>query len=361
MNINFGENLKELRLKKNLTQEKIAEILGVSFQTVSKWERGDTYPDITMIPDIADFFKVSVDSLLGVNKAKNEQKILEIIDKVDNLTDCELRGKIIEDAIKEFPTDFRLQLRQMGQLYFSSKEEDIKDKFPKIKSIYENIQQNCTIDTIRICAKWYMASCYSWMSEIDGSGIGFEDCEKIIKEMPYMRDGQEFLSSYLYKPSHPNYYDNIKEAIEQEVGLLSHGLDRFYCDDNFSTDYKIEVHKMNIAIHNYIFNDGNYGCEWRAMMYLYLELGYLYYQKGDNTNAITNIKKSAELAKQFDEMDRITIMHSLILDGKKFDKHTVGSTFIACSRMKELINERYPFSKEFKQSADFQQIIRILD
>lgn len=40
MNIYFGKNLKELRLKKNLTQEKIADILGVSFQTVSKWERG---------------------------------------------------------------------------------------------------------------------------------------------------------------------------------------------------------------------------------------------------------------------------------------------------------------------------------
>lgn len=40
MNIYFGENLKELRLKRNLTQEKLADFLGVSFQTVSKWERG---------------------------------------------------------------------------------------------------------------------------------------------------------------------------------------------------------------------------------------------------------------------------------------------------------------------------------
>ena len=76
MNIYFGENLKALRQKRNLTQEKLAEFLNVSFQTISKWERGDTYPDISMLPEIALFFKVSVDDLLGVNKAENEEKLL---------------------------------------------------------------------------------------------------------------------------------------------------------------------------------------------------------------------------------------------------------------------------------------------
>ena len=78
MNIYFGENLKNYRLKRNLTQEKLAEFLGVSFQTISKWEHGDTYPDITILPDIAEFFGVSVDEMLGVNKTKNEAKIVYI-------------------------------------------------------------------------------------------------------------------------------------------------------------------------------------------------------------------------------------------------------------------------------------------
>ena len=75
MNIYFGENLKRFRLEKNLTQEKLADFLGVSFQSISKWERGDTYPDITMLPSIASFFNVSVDEILGVNKAKEEEEI----------------------------------------------------------------------------------------------------------------------------------------------------------------------------------------------------------------------------------------------------------------------------------------------
>lgn len=44
MNIYWGENLKELRLKRNLTQEKLADILGISFQTVSKWKRATLSP-----------------------------------------------------------------------------------------------------------------------------------------------------------------------------------------------------------------------------------------------------------------------------------------------------------------------------
>ena len=77
MNIYFGENLRNLRRGRNLTQENLADVFGVSFQTVSKWERGDSYPDITMLPEIADFFKVTTDELLGVNRAEKEKEITE--------------------------------------------------------------------------------------------------------------------------------------------------------------------------------------------------------------------------------------------------------------------------------------------
>lgn len=360
MNIYFGENLKNYRLKRNLTQEKLAEFLGVSFQTISKWEHGDTYPDITILPDIAEFFGVSVDEMLGVNKTKNEAKILDMIERIDNLTDVDLRGEIIKEAIKDFPMDFRIQLRLMGHLYFSCEDSQVKERLPKIKSIYDNIQQNCTVDTIRIRAKRYMASCYACLSKIEGSGVDFEECEKILKDMPYMRDGKEFVKAIFYPEDHPSYYENIKNSIDVSAGLLASGLGRFYWDDNFSVDYKIKVQNMSIDILNMIYDDGNYGSQWREIMYLYLELGHLYHMKGDNEKAVLNLKKSAELAKQFDEMERITVMHSLLLEGKKFDKHTVGSTFIACSRIKELISERYPFSEDFRKTKEFKEILKTL-
>ena len=72
MTIYLGENIKRLRLEKGLTQETLSEFLGVTSQSVSNWERGESYPDITMLPEIAGFFKVSVDELLGVNRAELE-------------------------------------------------------------------------------------------------------------------------------------------------------------------------------------------------------------------------------------------------------------------------------------------------
>ncbi len=69
----LNERLFELRKEKGLTQEEVAKNLGVSPQSVSKWENGLTYPDISLLPSIADFYGVSVDYLLGKDETKNRQ------------------------------------------------------------------------------------------------------------------------------------------------------------------------------------------------------------------------------------------------------------------------------------------------
>ena len=61
MNRNFSNNFKTMRKQRNLTQEQIAETLGVSCQAVSKWETNSSYPDITLLPSVADYFGVSFD------------------------------------------------------------------------------------------------------------------------------------------------------------------------------------------------------------------------------------------------------------------------------------------------------------
>ena len=61
----FGEKLKELRLEKGLSQRKLGEIFGVCNQTVSFWETGIREPDLDALVEIANFFDVSVDFLLG--------------------------------------------------------------------------------------------------------------------------------------------------------------------------------------------------------------------------------------------------------------------------------------------------------
>ena len=60
MTVYLSENIKGLRLEKGLTQETLSEFLRVTSQSVSNWERGESYPDITMFPEIAGFFKVRI-------------------------------------------------------------------------------------------------------------------------------------------------------------------------------------------------------------------------------------------------------------------------------------------------------------
>ena len=83
--INIGENIKRLRLDRKLTQETLAEFLGVTFQSVSRWERGESYPDITLLPAIASFFDVSFDELMGRDDIEKQKRIKKYIDEYNDL------------------------------------------------------------------------------------------------------------------------------------------------------------------------------------------------------------------------------------------------------------------------------------
>lgn len=65
MKLNLGENIRTNRRRLGMTQEQLAERLGTTFQSVSRWENGTTYPDMELLPDMARLFSVTVDDLLG--------------------------------------------------------------------------------------------------------------------------------------------------------------------------------------------------------------------------------------------------------------------------------------------------------
>ena len=85
MGKNFSNNFKSMRKQRGLTQEQIAETLGVSCQAVSKWETNSSYPDISLLPIIADYFGVSVDYLIGLDTSKQIEEINSVCKEVDEL------------------------------------------------------------------------------------------------------------------------------------------------------------------------------------------------------------------------------------------------------------------------------------
>ncbi len=353
MTIYLGESIKRLRRESNLTQEALAEFLGVTFQTVSNWERGESYPDITVLPEIAGFFRVSVDELLGVNKAADEDELKKLLEEHDNLTDDRLIKESIMKLKEKYPNDFRVQLRYMGHLIFFDNASENKGK---IISLYNNIQEKCTGDTVRICAKRFYIHFLELLSQEENSGVTFSDCEKIIKEMPRMRDGQEMFFN-CYPEGHPERDGLIQEAIEEEVCLLDNTVSRYLYDGRYSTEYRIALTEKTTDFFNFIYDDRNYGRMWRIMMYNYGHLGVLYHQSGNNEKSAKCLRKMCELAEKFDRMDRFTVMHSVMFEGKKFDKQTLGTTYVARMQMKELLTEKYPLSEEFRESEGFRRIV----
>jgi len=115
MNLRIGENLKRLRREKDLTQEELAAHLGISFQAISKWERGESYPDITILPALSNYFKISIDELVGMEEIRRTEEYEKINKKwLENRNSNKHKEnvKLMKDALKFFPNDalFLVQL-----------------------------------------------------------------------------------------------------------------------------------------------------------------------------------------------------------------------------------------------------------
>ena len=92
----IAEQISALRKNKGLTQNELGERVGVSFQAVSKWERGETLPDITVMPDLAKVLETSIDNiLLGGEKQVEYKGKITVSDMKDGLDCLKRMGDLI--------------------------------------------------------------------------------------------------------------------------------------------------------------------------------------------------------------------------------------------------------------------------
>ena len=82
MKLAIGENIRNFRKKNDLTQEALADRLGVTYQSISRWENGTTYPDLELIPAIAEVLAVTVDELLGMPQIEKEKRAIAAFDEL---------------------------------------------------------------------------------------------------------------------------------------------------------------------------------------------------------------------------------------------------------------------------------------
>lgn len=144
----LSENLKRFRIAKNLTQEDIAEFLHITPQSVSKWERGESYPDITFLPALANILETSIDELIGMDTIRSEQtryNIHKTATEFQQSGDYKSAETVYRDALLRYPNKPDMMLGLGGVLALQGKSEEAIDLMEKGLPLSINEKQKATI------------------------------------------------------------------------------------------------------------------------------------------------------------------------------------------------------------------------
>ena len=151
MELKLSENIRLKRRERGISQEQLAEMLGVAPQTVSHWECGDTYPDMTLLPILAGFFGTTTDELLGVSGVLANERRQRYWDEKDSISDNDERIAHFRRAWTEFPDEWHFALHlcyamQSGEKYIG-----------EIRRIAYEAMEKCTDPDLRGCFVFLMA------------------------------------------------------------------------------------------------------------------------------------------------------------------------------------------------------------
>lgn len=158
--IKLGEKIKTLRKEKNISQDILAQYLGVTFQAVSKWENETAMPDVTLIPAIAAFFGVSTDELFDFNVYSVEKNVEAIVDEHSKYydTDKEKSEKILRDGLKKYPGNDVLLNCLIGVIPLPERSDEVIE-------LCKALIQSTRYDEVKYDAYRIMAGAYKSIGE----------------------------------------------------------------------------------------------------------------------------------------------------------------------------------------------------
>lgn len=125
MDFNLGSVIKRLRTEQGVTQDALAEYLGISYQAVSKWETGTTLPDITLLPKLAVFFGVRIDELFSVGH-EDELERIDVMLQKETMSDQNYAyaKRILDGILKENPKDVEA-MKRYAKVYLTKTNTDL--------------------------------------------------------------------------------------------------------------------------------------------------------------------------------------------------------------------------------------------
>ena len=312
MDIIIDKNLQEYRAKRGNTQEELAEFLSVSSQAVSKWERGESIPDVTLLPRIASYYNVSVDDLLGVGEMRKQEKIKEYRKKSGKLlTEIKLKEnlEVWREAQNEFPNDMDVLHSLMYALMLAEGRE-----CREVIDVGERILRESTVERHRCKAIECLTKCYDALGDAETA-----------KKYAYMNSSmwvsrEELLSAVLKGDEQK---EHCLQLLIDRLDLIGRTLITL-CRDNDYERYR-ELHEFYLKVMDAYFDDGFYGCyAWRAMQrHHWLARIYLGC-RNDEQKTYEHLKAAAKFAKQYDDLPDEFVYTSTLLNGLKYHMDTAN-------------------------------------
>ncbi len=182
----IGNKIKELRKKRGITQEQLADAIGISFQAVSKWENNIALPDITLVPLLANYFGVTIDELFDFSLVEMKKKVEKIVDDAYKYreSDYEKSRKILEDGLKLYPEN---DILLNNLLYVVIEPDETID-------IASKLIEKTRSDEVKYDALRFLAYAYKKKGDLKSAESAIEQIPEIyftkLTEMAYLLEGE---------------------------------------------------------------------------------------------------------------------------------------------------------------------------
>ncbi len=317
MLIKLSEQIRAFRIRDGRSQEDLADALGVTAQAVSRWECQICYPDMELIPSIANYFGISIDELFGYENNR-ERKIDTIIKKVDSFSiksrsDDEWVDEclaILREGLAEFPKNERLLITLADTLseagWRRHKEWLYYDDDGFIRHSYDIHKTNkYWEESIRLCE--YLANNATDNSTVTKAirilvllyrNIG-ENKKAILfaQKMPELNSCRELLLASASDGKEEAKYigDFLLKTASKFAEQVVYGL--ITNKHHFESDMPIEKIKGAISLFHLICDDGNMGYYHGDLIKLYLYLSRIEWERGYHDDAFVSLDNSLYHAK----------------------------------------------------------------
>lgn len=363
MKLKIGENIKALRKSSEITQEELAEMLGVSCQSVSRWESEVCYPDMELMPTIAKIFNTSVDALLGVDEITEKENINKYLERFQlaiskgEINDC---ISIAREGVNEYPNSYVLLDKLMYALFVSGDDdgnipewkENMEKYDAEITALGERIMKYCPDQNIRLAATSRLAfhHCLQGRKEIG---------KKIYETLPPMEFCREkqiwwALEKHEELPFLQKAIMESYESLESFIWLLADA-DVVPVETEFIALNKVfELEKLIL--------DGNRPRNNWGVTWLDFDIAKRYALMGDFENMYKHLRLAVDEAKYFDNRPEVQT-YSAVLVGEITERITDFETADTRS-LCEILRDKWLLHDEFdsvRDSDEFKEIIAMLD